>query len=76
MIKIVIAEDQQMLLGALGALLNLEEDMEVIGKATNGEQAITLVEELKPDICLMDIEMPGMNGVTIVNVEIVKYRPK
>ena len=40
MIKIVIAEDQQMLLGALGALLNLEEDMEVIGKATNGEQAM------------------------------------
>ncbi|KMK76189.1 response regulator transcription factor [Alkalihalobacillus pseudalcaliphilus] len=63
MIKIVIAEDQQMLLGALGALLNLEEDMEVIGKATNGEQAITLVEELKPDICLMDIEMPGKSGL-------------
>lgn len=63
MIRIVIAEDQQMLLGALGALLNLEEDMEVVGQAKNGEEAVSLVHELQPDICIMDIEMPIKSGL-------------
>jgi len=62
-IRIVIAEDQQMLLGALGSLLNLEDDMEVVGKASNGEEALTLVQEQQPDVCIMDIEMPGMTGL-------------
>jgi two-component system, NarL family, response regulator DesR len=63
MIKIVIAEDQQMLLGAFGSLLNLEEDMEVVGKASNGEEAVTLVKKLQPEVCIMDIEMPGKSGL-------------
>ncbi|MEH7156257.1 response regulator transcription factor [Neobacillus drentensis] len=63
MIKIVIAEDQQMLLGAFGSLLNLEEDMEVVGKASNGEEAVVLVKKLQPDVCIMDIEMPGKSGL-------------
>ena len=63
MIRIVIAEDQQMLLGAFGSLLNLEEDMTVVGKASNGEEALKLVEQLQPDICIMDIEMPGKSGL-------------
>ncbi len=63
MIRIVLAEDQGMLLGALGSLLNLEEDMEVVGKASNGEEAVRLVKELQPDICIMDIEMPVKNGL-------------
>ncbi|MBN8201393.1 MULTISPECIES: response regulator transcription factor [Bacillaceae] len=63
MIKIVIAEDQRMVLGALGSLLNLEDDMEVIGKASNGKEAISLVQSLKPDICIMDIEMPEKSGL-------------
>ncbi len=63
MIKIVIAEDQQMLLGALGSLLNLEEDMEVVGKASNGEEAIAFVKKYQPDVCIMDIEMPGKSGL-------------
>ncbi|MFD2215792.1 response regulator transcription factor [Metabacillus endolithicus] len=63
MIRIVIAEDQQMLLGALGSLLNLEDDMEVVGKANNGEDALALVHKHSPDICIMDIEMPKMTGL-------------
>ncbi|GLY11069.1 response regulator transcription factor [Bacillus badius] len=63
MIRIVIAEDQRMLLGALGSLLSLEEDIEVVGKASNGEEAIALVQQLNPDICIMDIEMPGKSGL-------------
>ncbi|WP_127579447.1 response regulator transcription factor [Paenibacillus koleovorans] len=63
MIRIVIAEDQRMLLGALASLLDLEEDMTVVGKASNGEEAVRLVHLHKPDICIMDIEMPGKNGL-------------
>lgn len=63
MIKIVIAEDQRMLLGALGSLLDLEDDIEVVGMARNGEDVLKLVEREKPDICIMDIEMPVMSGL-------------
>ena len=63
MIRIVIAEDQEMLLGVIGSLLNLEEDMEVVGQASNGEEAISLVHRLQPDVCIMDIEMPVMSGL-------------
>ncbi|PIC63545.1 DNA-binding response regulator [Sporosarcina sp. P13] len=63
MIRIVIAEDQRMMLGALGSLLNLEEDMEVVGMAKNGQEAVDLVKSLAPDICIMDIEMPIKTGL-------------
>lgn len=63
MIRIVIAEDQRMLLGALASLLDLEVDMQVVGKASNGEDAVKLVQQQNPDICVMDIEMPIMNGL-------------
>ncbi|MCZ2259127.1 response regulator transcription factor [Sporosarcina sp. G11-34] len=63
MIRIVIAEDQGMMLGALGSLLNMEDDMEVVGKARNGEEAVALVKEHEPDICVMDIEMPLKTGL-------------
>ena len=65
MIRIVLAEDQRMLLGALGSLLDLEEDMEVVGKASNGEKALDLVNRLQPDICIMDIEMPVKSGLDV-----------
>ncbi|HEY2494159.1 MAG TPA: response regulator transcription factor [Paenibacillus sp.] len=63
MIRIVIAEDQRMLLGALASLLDLEEDMMVVGRASNGEEAVKLVHLHKPDICIMDIEMPIKSGL-------------
>src|SRR5699024_7684414 len=52
-----------MLLGALGALLDLEDDREGGGKARNGEEASTLVKQLQPDIGIMDIEMPLKSGL-------------
>ncbi|MDC0761055.1 response regulator transcription factor [Brevibacillus sp. AG] len=63
MIHIVIAEDQRMLLGALASLLDLEEDMKVVGRASNGEDAVKLVHQHQPDICIMDIEMPVKSGL-------------
>lgn len=65
MIRIIIAEDQRMLLGALGSLLELEKDMEVVGKAENGEEALTLVKLHQPDVCIMDIEMPMKSGLDV-----------
>lgn len=68
MIKIVIAEDQGMLLGAMKSLLNMEDDMEVVGLAQNGEEAAKLVRELRPDICIMDIEMPVKTGLDAAEI--------
>ena len=65
MIKIVLAEDQRMLLGALGALLDLEKDMTVVGMAKNGDEALSLIKEHNPDVCIMDIEMPGKSGLDV-----------
>lgn len=52
-----------MMLGALGSLLNMEEDMEVVGMAKNGAEAVNLVNEFSPDVCIMDIEMPIKTGL-------------
>ncbi|RSK34386.1 response regulator transcription factor [Bhargavaea beijingensis] len=65
MITIVMAEDQRLLRGALGSLLAYEEDMEVIGQASDGEEALRQIRALKPDICLLDIEMPVMSGLEV-----------
>jgi two-component system response regulator DesR len=63
MIRIIIAEDQRMMLGALGSLLDLEEDIEVVGQAPNGAEAIELVKQLNPDVFITDIEMPVKSGL-------------
>lgn len=65
MIRILIAEDQRMLRGALASLLDLEDDFEVIGEAGNGEEALKQIATLQPDLCLMDIEMPVMSGLDV-----------
>lgn len=62
-IRLVIADDQALVRGALGALLDLEPDLEVVGLAADGAEALRLVEELLPDVCLMDIQMPDVDGI-------------
>jgi two-component system response regulator DesR len=62
-IRLVIVDDQAMLRGALSALLELEGDMTVVGVAGTGEEAIEVVSATHPDVCLMDIQMPGMDGI-------------
>ncbi|WDM44001.1 response regulator transcription factor [Microbacterium luteolum] len=62
-IRLLIADDQALVRGALGALLDLEDDLEVCALAADGAEALRLVAETKPDVCLMDIQMPGMDGV-------------
>jgi two-component system response regulator DesR len=65
MIRIVIAEDQALVLGALATLLGLEGDMEVIARVGDGAAALDAVREHKPDILLSDIEMPQMTGLDV-----------
>lgn len=62
-IKIVIADDQPIIRDGLKMLLELEEDLEIVGLAANGEEAYFLAEEFNPDVILMDIRMPKVDGV-------------
>ena len=62
-IKIVIADDQPIIRDGLKMLLELEEDLEIVGLAANGEEAYVLAEEFNPDVILMDIRMPKVDGV-------------
>jgi DNA-binding NarL/FixJ family response regulator len=63
MIKVLLVDDQNLIRQGLKALLELESDLELVGEAENGEQAINLVAKLQPDVVLMDIRMPIMDGV-------------
>ncbi len=65
MIRVVLAEDQTMILGALAALLEIDGDIEVVGRARNGEEAISLCREHEPDVLLTDIEMPKVTGLEV-----------
>jgi DNA-binding NarL/FixJ family response regulator len=63
MSTILIVDDHAILRGGLVSLLSTTDDLEVVGEAESGEDAVRLAEELKPDVVLMDLSMPGMNGV-------------
>lgn len=65
MIRIVVAEDQKMVLGALAALLEIEGDIDVVGRAQDGEEAIAMCRSLTPQVLLTDIEMPKMTGLEV-----------
>jgi two-component system response regulator DesR len=64
-IRVLLAEDQAMVRGALAALLGIESDLEVVGQAGDGREALKLVHELKPDVLLTDIEMPLVSGLEL-----------
>jgi len=64
-IRVLIADDEGMIRSALAALLRLEGDIDVIAECSNGEQAVVEAERLQPDICLLDLEMPGLDGVEV-----------
>ena len=63
MIRVVLADDQALLRAGLRALLDAEDDIEVVGEAANGREAISLVRATRPDVVLMDIRMPGTDGL-------------
>jgi two-component system response regulator DesR len=73
MIRVVVAEDQAMVLGALAALLEIQSDLEVVGRALDGREALDLVASQAPDVLLTDIEMPEMTGLEVAS-EIARRR--
>ena len=65
MIRVLIAEDQEMVLGALAALLSLENDIEVVAQTRDGREALEACRKLDPDVVIADIEMPLMTGLEL-----------
>lgn len=65
MIRILIADDQGLLRAGLRALLSSEAELEVIAEAGNGEEALKLAQEFNPDVALLDINMPNMDGIEV-----------
>lgn len=63
MIRAVVADDEALVRGGVRMILEAQPDMEVVGEATDGAQTITCVAELRPDIVLMDVRMPGLDGI-------------
>lgn len=63
MIEVVLADDQALVRAGFRALLDAEEDIEVVGEATDGDEAVSLASSLQPDVILMDIRMPGTDGL-------------
>ncbi|MCU4675139.1 response regulator transcription factor [Catenovulum sp. 2E275] len=68
MMNIIVVEDQALVLGAICSLLSLEVNIQVIGQAQNGEQALELLNKTQPDIILTDIEMPKMSGLELAQI--------
>jgi len=67
-IRVLIADDEDMIRSALAALLRLEDDLEVVAECRDGESAVAEAVRLRPDVCLLDLEMPGIDGVEAARV--------
>ncbi|MEU2898403.1 response regulator transcription factor [Streptomyces sp. NPDC088106] len=64
MIRVLLAEDMRMVRGALVALLNLEDDLKVVAELERGDQILSAAREHRPDVAIIDIDLPGMDGLT------------
>jgi NarL family two-component system response regulator LiaR len=72
-IRVMLVDDHKVVRSGLGAFLMAYDDLELIGEASSGEEALTLCEELKPDVILMDLVMPVMDGATTTQHILEKY---
>lgn len=63
MIKVLLADDQPLILAGLSTMLNAQPGITVVAQASNGAEAVALAQEHRPDVCLMDIRMPVMDGI-------------
>ena len=74
-VKIVIADDHKLMREGLSSLLNQQEDIQVVGQATNGREAVQLAERDCPDVVVMDVSMPDLNGIDATR-QIIARSPK
>src|SRR5690348_9057052 len=74
-IKVLLADDQTMIRQGLGYIIGLQSDMTLAGEASDGKEAVDLTVERRPDVILMDIQMPGMSGIEATQ-EISKQLPE
>ena len=65
MIRVLLVEDQTMMRDAVASLLGLEQDIEVVGAVGRGDEALDAAERLTPDVALLDIELPGLDGLSV-----------
>ncbi|MDQ3029135.1 MAG: response regulator transcription factor, partial [Actinomycetota bacterium] len=68
MIRVVLADDQALIRGGLRALIDAEDDIEIVGEAANGREAVAVVRTRRPDVVLMDIRMPDLDGLDATRV--------
>ena len=73
MIKVLIADDQELIRESLGIVLGANPDMEITGMASDGQSVLSMIKKEKPDVILMDIRMPGMDGVECTRIVKEKY---
>ncbi|MGB9840178.1 response regulator [Thermovenabulum sp.] len=73
-IKVIIADDHALVREGIAKILSLEADIEILGEASDGKEAVELAKKLKPDVVLMDINMPNVNGI-VATREIKKENP-
>jgi two-component system response regulator DesR len=74
MITVLLADDEQLTRGAIAALLGLEPDLDVVAQASTGQEALDAAARHAPDVAVLDVEMPGMDGVTVA-ARITETRP-
>lgn len=73
MIKLLLADDQALVRGALAALLGLEPDLEVVAEVSRGDEVLAAVAGAQPDVALLDVEMPGMDGISAAALVHAEY---
>jgi DNA-binding NarL/FixJ family response regulator len=74
-IKILVIDDHPLFRQGVVDILNLEDDIQVVGQASNGEQGLQLIRALQPDIAIVDVNMPGMNGQALTRTVVAEKLP-
>ncbi|PWJ50222.1 two component transcriptional regulator, LuxR family [Quadrisphaera granulorum] len=65
MIRVLLADDEQLIRTALATLVNLEDDVEVVGQAASGPEAVAVARQVQPDVAVLDLQMPGLDGIEV-----------